>query len=68
MPELLKWQQRFVADTQAMSNEELLDETLSAAQGDGWDGCFTARGSWEFDCLKAELRKRLAGWLEEGKQ
>ena len=60
---LFNWQKEIIERVSRMSNLELLDETLSMAQGDDYDGCFTKRGAWEFDCLNRELRERLADWL-----
>lgn len=55
----LKWQVAEKTRVSALSNYSLLEETLSAAQGDDYDGCFTSRGQWTFDNLKEELESRL---------
>ena len=57
-------QQRKVIDrATSLSNKDLLDEVLSLAQGDDWDGSFTKHGLWEYEYHKAELEKRLENWL-----
>jgi len=48
-----------------MSNRELLDETLSLAGGDDYDGYFTKLGAWKCSVLTIELEKRLENWLKE---
>ena len=63
----LKWQDGYLARIGNMSNEQLLNEVIGAANGDDQDGEFTSRGRWEFDALEKELRKRLATWLDEKK-
>lgn len=64
---MLKWQQDTLDRVKSMTNGELVDNTLSAASGDDYDGGFTARGAWEFDALKEELLARLlvTGFLTE---
>ena len=42
-----------------LSNTDLLDEVISLAAGDDWDGMFTKEGEWEFQQLKSELNFRL---------
>lgn len=59
-----QWQ-RVIERIASLSNEELLDEVLSQAQGDAWDGNFTERGLQEYEYHKAELEKRLGKWLKE---
>lgn len=63
MEELLLYQKKIVENEKGMSNEELLDEVLSQASGDDYDGCFTTKGLWEYNYLKSKLRERLANWL-----
>ena len=46
-----------------MSNRMLLEETISASQGDDYDGCFTAYGSHLYKVLSEELERRLSKWL-----
>lgn len=67
MANLLKWQQEIIDRIATMSNDDLLDNTITAAQGDDWDGCFTERGLWEFTALQNELCARLidAGFLSK---
>ena len=48
-----------------MSNRQLLEETIEAAKGDDYDGCFSKQGQWEFENLQKELEKRLENWLKE---
>lgn len=48
----------------ALSNAALLDETLSLAGGDDYDGCFTKEGAVSYELLEAELRRRLEEWLK----
>lgn len=43
----------------AMSNDELLLETINASGGDNYDGCFTEQGDAEFEILENELIRRL---------
>lgn len=62
--EFRKYQQMVIEREAKMSNQELLDEVIWAAQGDDYDGCFTTRGEWEFEYLKGKLYARLQGWLE----
>ena len=45
--------------SQNWSNQELLNETLSLAQGDDYDGCFTYLGQIEYNCYQEELEQRL---------
>ena len=59
------WQSNIASAIKAYDNSDLLDYTISAAQGDDWDGSFTSRGSWEFAYLQAELYNRLKEWLEQ---
>ena len=63
MSKKLKWQEDFISDVWHMSNKDLLNATLILAQGDDYDGCFTGRGEWKFNFLRAELDKRLGDWL-----
>ena len=58
-------QQKVIERVARLSNEELLDEVLSQAQGDSWDGNFTENGLWEYEYYKTELKKRLGSWIEE---
>lgn len=46
-----------------LSNEYLLEQTIDAAAGDDYDGCFTPIGAYESAALQQELRRRLDGWL-----
>lgn len=55
----LKWQQEYIEFIRSLSNHNLLNEVLADARGDGWEGCFTKRGSWRFDYATDELRRRL---------
>ena len=57
--ELLKWQKEELTRIKASSNLELLEDTISSAGGDDYDGCFTKRGAWSFEQEKQELSKRL---------
>ncbi len=41
-----------------LDDKSLLNETLSMAQGDDYDGCFTSNGRITMDLLEAELRRR----------
>lgn len=60
--------QKYTIDREKeMSNEELLDEVIELAAGDGYDGCFTKQGLWEFQYLKKKLYERLASWLSQDK-
>jgi len=43
----------------ALSNDQLVKETIYEAAGDDYDGCFTDAGMITFDLLKAELTRRL---------
>ena len=54
-----KWQIEILEAIKKMSNEELLETTISNAGGDDYDGCFTLRGEWEFHELQKELFMRL---------
>ena len=62
---MTKWKIEFVASVDKLSNGELLDETLSAAQGDDYDGEFSHQGQWEYEYLILELQNRLGDWLNE---
>lgn len=54
------WSKEEVIDkVKKMSNNALLDETLSLAAGDSYDGCFTREGEFEYETLQAELYSRL---------
>ncbi len=57
-----------LAEILALSNADLLEESLGAAGGDDYDGFFTAFGQWEYDMLRAELSRRLHDWLAVPKQ
>jgi hypothetical protein len=46
-----------------LSNTDLLEEMLEIAQGDDYDGCFTANGVITYGVINEELRKRLRVWL-----
>ena len=68
MKKLYKWREKVLASIENMSNEELLEETIALGGGDDYDiGCYTPMGEVEFECLLAELRKRLkdSGFLGE---
>lgn len=54
----------FTARAKALSNADLLDETLNMGGGDGWDGCFTSEGMEEYEIFINELKSRLAEWLK----
>ena len=57
---MLKWQQSIIDSLEKFSDKELVDEIVTLANGDDYDGCFTDRGWWELDTLRDELLKRLA--------
>lgn len=57
--------EQFLLTMSKMSNRELLDETLSEACGDDYDGCFTKLGALRYSLLTTELEKRLETWLNE---
>jgi len=56
---LLQWRQEILDRVKKLTNGELVNETLSLAAGDDYDGCMTARGAWEFKALQEELYTRL---------
>ena len=62
-----KWKQEFLTRVKTLPLGELAVETLQAAGGDDYDGCFTERGRFEFVVLRKELTSRLfeAGLLTE---
>lgn len=43
----------------ALSNTDLVQETVEASAGDDWDGCFTPDGAATYSLLKEELKQRL---------
>jgi hypothetical protein len=61
-----KWQQEFLAWAKGLHDAALLAETLGAAGGDDYDGCFTSRGAWQYEALTEELLARLvkSGYLD----
>lgn len=65
--EKLKWKNAYLEQISKMTNEEVLDEYSYLVGGDDYDGCFTDRGSWMFDQITIEFRKRLVenGYLKE---
>jgi len=60
----LKWQIEFLEQIKNMTNEHLLWETVQAAAGDDYDGCFTSKGQWEYEVLQVALVERLGDWLD----
>ena len=58
-----KWQQDIIDYCANISNEDLLEEVISSAAGDDWDGEFTDQGQWGFNYAKSLLYERLADWL-----
>lgn len=50
----------------ALSNRELLEETLLMREGDDWEGAMTEGGAVVLDVLETELYKRLiaVGFIE----
>lgn len=57
--QMLKWEKEDLEEIKRMSNEDILWNTVSAAQGDDWDGMFTSRGKKKFKMLREELERRL---------
>jgi hypothetical protein len=57
--------EEFIKYSTELSNVDLLEEVISSAGGDDYDGTFTKRGLREFAILEKELRKRLANWLDD---
>lgn len=57
----------FCAQAKEFSNVSLLEETLSAAAGDDYDGCFTDFGAFQYGVLKLELYDRLKDWFKNEK-
>jgi hypothetical protein len=62
---IAKWKIEEEKRISLLSNSELLEETISLAGGDDYDGCFTVRGDFIYGKLYNELNKRLASWLTE---
>lgn len=60
MTKLAKWKIETYNRLYAMSLADLLDEVLNLSCGDDWDGCFTARGDWEFTIAQLLLKTRLS--------
>lgn len=56
---IAKWKEEFLARIKLLPNIDLMNETSVSAGGDDYDGCFTARGQWEYDALNDELTARL---------
>ena len=52
----------FLDRIRSISNDELLEETFDAGNGDDFEGEFTDEGKWEYEALKSELRTRL--WMK----
>ena len=65
LEKVAKWKRDTLEQMYAYSNSKLLDETVSAAAGDDYDGCFTDRGEWKYVALRTMLEIRLGSWLEE---
>lgn len=59
-----------IIDTNAkqLSNDDLLDATLTLAQGDYYDGGFTPIGEYRYGVLEDELKRRLYGWLNSARK
>lgn len=65
---MVKWSKTEIDNrVAAMDNATLVRETVFAAAGDDYDGCFTSMGEYEFDALQQELEKRLkaTGFIDE---
>jgi len=65
--ELAQWKQEYLDRLNAMTNGELLDETIEMACGDDYDGCHTRRGAWKDIAAHHALYERLRamGFLTE---
>lgn len=57
---MVNWNKKEIEDRVFnLSNETLLQELISLASGDDFDGCFTAMGEYTFECLQTEAKRRL---------
>ena len=61
--QMLKWKVEIKENVKNMSNEELLNETLSIGSVD-MRKYKTYIGQWEYDCVVLELKHRLKDWLK----
>lgn len=57
----------YIAQVEALSNEELLQDYTDLAGGDDYDGCHTVHGQLVYELLGEELRNRLTkiGFLND---
>ena len=67
MGKLLRWQEEFLKEVEALDNRSFFERMIEEVQPDGFDGDFTDRGAWRADYMQRRIIEKLveAGWMKQ---
>ena len=59
MGKLLRWQQEFINEVEALDNRSFFERMIEEVQPDGFDADFTDRGAWRADYMQRRIIEKL---------